>query len=73
MIKSIVETFKTQARQHKTIKAFSYGRIYEKGSGKDRHPLKPVSTKPLRLSATDESTKKEAAKIAIPSSGSKTP
>lgn len=39
MIKSIVETFKTQARQHKTIKAFSYGRIYEKGSGKDRHPL----------------------------------
>lgn len=39
MIKSIVETFKTQARQHKTIKAFMYGRNYEQGSGKDRHPL----------------------------------
>lgn len=39
MIKSIVNIFKNQARQHKTIKAFMYGRNYEQGSGKDRHPL----------------------------------
>lgn len=39
MIKSIIEIFKTQARQHKTIKAFMYGRNYQLGSGKDRHPL----------------------------------
>lgn len=39
MINTIIETFRRQAREHKTIKAFMYGRNYEKGSGKDRYPL----------------------------------
>lgn len=39
MIKTIIDTFRQQARQHKTIKAFYYNRNYEKGSGKDIYPL----------------------------------
>lgn len=39
MIKTIIDTFREQARQHKTIKAFYYNRNYEKGSGKDIYPL----------------------------------
>lgn len=39
MIKSIVNIFRTQARQHKTIQAFYYDRNYEMGSGRENHPL----------------------------------
>lgn len=39
MIKSIVNTFREQARCHKSIKSFHYGRIYEQGSGNELHPL----------------------------------
>lgn len=39
MIQNIIDVFKTQAREHKTIKAFYYNRNYEKGSGKDMYPL----------------------------------
>jgi len=39
MITNIIELFKTQAREHKTIKSFMYCRNYEKGSGKDIYPL----------------------------------
>lgn len=39
MIKTIINTFRQQAREHKTIKAFYYNRNYEKGSGKDIYPL----------------------------------
>lgn len=39
MITSIIETFRTQAREHKTIRSFLYSRSYEKGSGKDIYPL----------------------------------
>lgn len=39
MIASIIDIFKTQAREHKSIKAFYYNRNYELGSGKDNYPL----------------------------------
>lgn len=39
MIKTIIDTFRRQAREHKTIKAFYYNRNYEKGSGKEIYPL----------------------------------
>ena len=39
MINSIIGTFRTQARQHRTIKAFYHGRNYELGSGKESYPL----------------------------------
>jgi len=39
MIESIINIFRTQARQHKTIGAFYYNRNYELGSGKETHPL----------------------------------
>ncbi len=39
MINSIIDIFNTQARQHKTLKAFYYERNYELGSGKDLYPL----------------------------------
>ncbi len=39
MIKTIIDTFRKQAREHKTIKAFYYNRNYEKGSGKEIYPL----------------------------------
>lgn len=39
MITNIIKTFRTQAREHKTIKSFLYSRNYEKGSGKDIYPL----------------------------------
>ncbi len=39
MVKSIIDIFRTQARQHKTIRAFYYNRSYELGSGKETHPL----------------------------------
>lgn len=39
MINSIVDIFRTQARQHKTIQAFYYDRNYEMGSGRENHPL----------------------------------
>lgn len=39
MIKTIIDTFRQQAREHKTIKAFYYNRNYEKGSGKEIYPL----------------------------------
>lgn len=39
MIKSIIDIFRRQAREHKTIKAFYYNRNYELGSGKERYPL----------------------------------
>lgn len=39
MINSIINIFNTQAREHKSLKAFYYGRNYELGSGKDLYPL----------------------------------
>lgn len=39
MTTSIIEIFRQQAREHKTIKSFLYSRNYEKGSGKDSYPL----------------------------------
>lgn len=39
MITSIINTFKNQAREHKSIKAFYYNRNYELGSGRDIYPL----------------------------------
>jgi len=39
MIESIIDIFRTQAREHKTIAAFYYNRNYELGSGKEAHPL----------------------------------
>ena len=39
MISSIIEVFRTQARQHKTIRSFYYNRNYEIGSGNEAHPL----------------------------------
>lgn len=39
MINRITNIFYTQARQHKSLKAFYYGRNYELGSGKDLYPL----------------------------------
>lgn len=39
MITSIIDIFRKQAREHKTIKAFYYNRNYEQGSGKDIYPL----------------------------------
>jgi len=39
MINSIVDIFRTQACEHKTIQAFYYDRTYELGSGRENHPL----------------------------------
>lgn len=39
MIKTIIDTFRQQAREHKTIRAFYYNRTYEQGSGKEMYPL----------------------------------
>jgi hypothetical protein len=39
MINSILNIFRRQAREHKTIKAFYYNRNYELGNGKENHPL----------------------------------
>lgn len=39
MIASIIDIFRTQAREHKVIKSFYYNRNYELGSGKDNYPL----------------------------------
>lgn len=39
MIESIIDIFRQQAREHKLIKAFYYGRNYELGSGKEAYPL----------------------------------
>ena len=39
MIESIINILRTQARQHKTIRAFYYNRNYELGNGKEAHPL----------------------------------
>ena len=39
MIESIINIFRQQAREHKLIKAFYYGRNYELGSGKEAYPL----------------------------------
>lgn len=39
MINNIINLFKKQAYEHKTIKAFVYGRKNEMGSGKDTYPL----------------------------------
>jgi len=39
MINSIINIFYNQARQHKSLKAFYYGRNYELGSGKENYPL----------------------------------
>lgn len=39
MITTIIETFRKQAREHKSIKAFYHNRRYELGSGKDIYPL----------------------------------
>lgn len=39
MITDIISVFRTQARQHKTIKAFYYNRNYELGTGCENHPL----------------------------------
>lgn len=39
MLTTIIDTFKRQARDHKTIKAFYYGRNYDLGSGKESYPL----------------------------------
>lgn len=35
----IVDLFYNLAREHKKIKAFFYGRTYEKGTGNEMHPL----------------------------------
>lgn len=39
MINSIIEMFRRQAREHKTICSFYYNRNYEMGSGNEAHPL----------------------------------
>ncbi|NDV79324.1 hypothetical protein [Dysgonomonas sp. 511] len=39
MINDILNIFRQQAREHKTIKAFYYNRNYELGSGNENHPL----------------------------------
>lgn len=39
MIKSIINIFRKQAREHKTIMAFYYNRNYELGGGNDKYPL----------------------------------
>lgn len=39
MITSIINTFRQQAKEHKSIRAFYYDRSYEIGSGKDKYPL----------------------------------
>lgn len=39
MIRTIVDIFRRQARQHKAIRAFYYNRKYELGSGSEKHPL----------------------------------
>lgn len=39
MIAGIIDIFRNQAREHKTIKAFYYNKNYEIGSGKDIYPL----------------------------------
>ncbi|MDU1891421.1 MAG: hypothetical protein E6767_12100 [Dysgonomonas sp.] len=39
MINNIINTFKRQAQEHKTIQSFYYNRNYELGSGKETHPL----------------------------------
>lgn len=39
MINNIVNMFRLQAKEHKTIKAFYYNRNYELGSGKEKYPL----------------------------------
>jgi len=39
MIQSIIDIFRQQAREHKTIRAFYYNRNYELGSGRENHPL----------------------------------
>ncbi|MBD8346507.1 hypothetical protein [Dysgonomonas sp. HGC4] len=39
MINSIIEMFRRQAREHKTIRSFYYNRNYEIGSGNEAHPL----------------------------------
>lgn len=39
MINSIIEMFRRQAREHKTIRSFYYNRNYEMGSGNEAHPL----------------------------------
>lgn len=39
MIHTIIEIFRKQAREHKTIKSFMYSHNYEKGNGRDMYPL----------------------------------
>lgn len=39
MINSIIQLFRQQAREHKTIRSFYYNRNYEIGSGNESHPL----------------------------------
>ena len=39
MVQSIVDIFRTQAREHRAIQAFYYNRNYELGSGRELHPL----------------------------------
>lgn len=39
MITEIIDIFRKQAREHKTIKSFYYNRNYEIGSGNDKYPL----------------------------------
>lgn len=39
MINSIIDIFRQQAREHKTIRSFYYNRNYEIGSGNEAHPL----------------------------------
>lgn len=39
MINRIIEMFRRQAREHKSIRSFYYNRNYEIGSGNEVHPL----------------------------------
>ena len=39
MIESVVNLFKEQAREHKSIKSFYYNRNYELGNGNESHPV----------------------------------
>ena len=39
MVRSIIDSFCKQAREHKAIKAFYYNKVYEHGSGKEKYPL----------------------------------
>lgn len=39
MIKSVINTFREQARSHKSIQSFYYNRTYELGSGNENYPL----------------------------------